>query len=229
MSVDVVNWDATVHQVFGVLARVGNLGPGQTTGYLLDWDSGNPANSTAGDMDIVRLDNELATDLDGNTYFGNDSVHLETGHSYRFVFMGVEGTFRGQVYDLTNSVVPIVDYGVTDPAYDPKGSDHVSGLTGVLVANNDTGQDGAADATFDNFLATDGPLLSASLPLLSVTKSVPGNVSVFWPLGGTFTLQSSPSLTSLTWTPVTPSATNGAQNVYTVSPPIGMEFFKLVP
>ena len=229
VAADVVNWDATVHQIIGVLARVGNVGPGQTSGYLFDWDSGNPASSTAGDMDIVRLDNEIPTDLDANTYVGHDSVHLETGHSYRFVFMGMAGTFRGQVYDLTNTVVPIVDYGVTDPGYDPKASDHVSGLTGLIVANNDSAQDGAADATFDNFLATDGPLLSASFPLLSVSKSPQGSVSVSWPLGGTYTLQSSPTLTAPAWTSLTPGATNGAWNIYTVSRPSGMEFFKLLP
>ena len=62
---------------------------------------GTPLSTTAGDMDIVRLDGELPTDLDGQTYFGNDPIHLVTGHSYRFVFMGVADTFRGQVFDLT--------------------------------------------------------------------------------------------------------------------------------
>jgi hypothetical protein len=208
---------------------VGNIGPGQTTGYLFDWDSGNPDNGTAGDMDIVRLDNEVPTDLDSNKSFGDDSVHLETGHSYRFVFMGVGGTFRGQVYDLTNAVVPLVDYGVTDPNYDASASDHVSGLTGLLVANNASSQDGPADATFDNFLATDGSLLSSSFPLLSVSHSPSGGVSISWPLGGTFILQTSPTVTSTNWTPLTPGSTNRAWNTYTVAQPTGIEFFKLHP
>src|SRR5213075_759416 len=77
-------------------------------------------------------------------------------------------TLRGQVYDLTNTTVPIVDYGATDPLYDPAASDHVSGMTGVIIANNDASADGPANATFDNFVATDGQLLSANFPLLSV-------------------------------------------------------------
>lgn len=229
-SVDVINWDETVHQVFGILARVGTPGLGQTSGYLFNWDNGNPPTSTSGDMDIVRVDSESPTDLDSNTFFGNDSVHLITGHSYRFVFMGVSNVFRGQVYDLTNTVVPIVDYGVTDPAYDPSGADHVSGPMGLIVANNGDGN--GADATFDNFLATDGELLSGSFPLLRVAKSAPGSVQVTWPLGGTWTLHGSPGLASppasAAWGPsLTPTSTNGAENVYTVSPATGNQFFKL--
>ena len=235
-AVDVVNWDPTVHQFFGILARVGTPGPGSTSGYLFGWDSGDPTTQTAGDMDIVRLDGENPTDLDGHTYFGSDSMHLLTNHTYRFVFMGVGGTFRGQVYDLTNTTVPLVDYGTTDPLYDPNASDHVSGTTGLIVANNAGTLDGSADATFDNFLATDGALLSANFPLLSVSMPSPGSVTVSWPGVGngatqvlTTNLQSSPSLTSPNWTSVTTGITeSGVENVYTVSPPTGAQFFKLV-
>jgi hypothetical protein len=236
-AVDVVNWDSTTHQVFGILARVGTLGPGTTSGYLFNWDNGNPPTSTSGDMDIVRVDNESPTDLDNQAYFGNDSVHLETGHSYRFVFMGVGGTFRGQVYDLTNTVVPIVDYGVIDPSYDPNGTDHVSGPTGLLVFNN-TPYDSYADATFDNFIATDGPLLYANFPLLSVSRPSANTVRISWPGVGngasgsrvlTDSLQSSPSLTTPVWTPVTDGITQeGVENVYLVSPATNSQFFKLV-
>lgn len=229
VAADIVNWDPTVHQVFGLLARVGSAGPGQTTGYLLDWDSSNPESETAGDMDIVRLEYELPTDLNSNAAFGEDSVHLVAGHSYRFVFMGVGGAFRGLVYDLTNTVVPIVDYGVIDPAYDPNGASHVTGTTGLLVANNAGTQDGPADATFDNFLATDGPLLSTTFPLLSVTKTAPGDVTLSWPINSPYTLQSSPSLVAPTWTAVSSTETNLARQVYRVSPLQGAEFFQLVP
>ncbi len=236
VAVDVVNWDATAHQFFGILTRVGTPGPGTTSGYLFGWDSGDPTTQTQGDMDFVRLDSESPTDLDGHTYFGSDSVHLLTNHTYRFVFMGVGDTFRGQVYDLTNTTIPIVDYGATDPLYDPTASDHVSGMTGLIVANNASPAAGLADATFDNFLATDGQLLSANFPLLSITMTSPGNVSVSWPGVGnganqvlTTNLQSSPSLVSPAWTPVTNGITQaGVENVYTVSPPTGMQFFKLV-
>lgn len=229
VAADVVNWDPSLHQVFGIVARVGNIGPGQTTGYLFDWDSGNPDSQTAGDVDIVRLENENANDLGNQRIFGGDSIHLEAGHSYRFVFMGVEGAFRGQVYDLTNTVVPLVDYGATDPNYDPNASHHVSGLTGVLVANNASSLDGPADATFDNFLAGNGPLLSASLPLLSVSKSGAADVNLAWPLETGLQLQASPTLPAKSWAARNPTGTNGAWNIFTVPQSSGKEFFKLSP
>ena len=224
VAVDIVNWDDTIHQLFGVLARAGNVGPGSTSGYLFSYDRGDPTSSTSGDMDIVRLDNEEPTDLDGKTYFGTDSVHLETGHSYRFVFMGMGDTFRGQVYDQTNTTVPIVDYGATDPLYDPSASDHVSGMTGVIVANNAASADGPADATFDNFLATDGQLLSANFPLLSLKMQSSSTVRVSWPGVGngathvlTTNLQSSPSLTSPAWRRSVPASRRLASKTFTRS------------
>ena len=229
-SVDVVDWSHTNRQVFGILARVGTPGPGSTSGYLFDWDSSDPNSTTAGDMDIVRIVDEGPVDLDGSTVFGDDGIHLVAGHSYRFVFMGVSNTFRGLVYDLTNTVVPLVDYCVTDPEYNPAASDHVSGPVGLMVACNDGTVTSGAAATFDNFVASDGALLTGNWQLLKILQPSARRVDVLWPRGGTFTLHGSPSLAPTSWgSTLTPTGTNGAENVYTVSPATGMQFFKLDP
>jgi hypothetical protein len=232
-SVDVVDWSHTNRQVFGLLARVGAPTIGTTSGYLFDWDSSDPESTTAGDMDIVRIVDEGPVDLDDYTVFGDDSLHLVTGHSYRFVFMGVSNVFRGQVYDLTNTVIPLVDYCVTDPAYTPAGSTHVSGPVGLMAADNSGGTVDGASATFDNFVASDGELLTANSQLLKATQSPAGTVNVYWPAGktaGTFTLHGSSSLNPPSWgTALTPTSTLGGINVYTVSPATGMQFFKVVP
>lgn len=231
-AVDVVDWDHSSRQIFGILARVSNVGPGTTDGYMFTWDSGDPNSTTAGDMDIVRIAAEQPADLDNQTFFGNDSIHLITGHSYRFIFMGVSNVLRGQVYDLTNTVIPLVDYAVTDPQYDPNGADYVSGPVGLIVANNDSasGYSGGAGATFDNFVASDEHLLSASWTLLSIIKPSPVTVDVMWPWGGTYTLYGSPTLQPPNWgSALTPTGTNGAENVYSVSPAAGNQFFQLVP
>jgi len=236
VAADVVNWDNTVHQVFGLLARVGTPTVQQTTGYLLDWDSSGNL-SSGGDMDIVRIDAESPTDLNGSEIFGDDGIHLTNGSSYRFIFMGVSNVLRGQVYDLANLAYPLVDYVVSDPAYDPSGSTHVSGTTGLFVANNsgETGYDGPGDATYDNFVATDGDLLAQNWPLLKVSRPSAGTVCLSWPFGTTawpLNLYSSPSVVGspVVWTgPLTPTGTNGAWQVYCVSPATGMEFFKLAP
>src|SRR5207249_8979642 len=137
-------------QLFGLAARITTPGVGQTTGYLFTYDRGNPNDPTDGDMDIIRIDGEQPAtnpEIDDLKFAGNDDIHLETGHSYRFVFMGVGAILRGQVYDLTvDPNTAVVDYYTYDPNYNPNGSDHVSGKTGLIVANNASPTyDGPAD------------------------------------------------------------------------------------
>jgi hypothetical protein len=202
VAVDVVGWDDSIHQIFGVLARVNNPGPGTTSGYMFNYDRGNTNNPTGGDMDIVRLDNELPTDLDPSG--SADTIHFETNKQYRIVFMGVGPTLTGQVYELPDTANPVVNYSVTDATY-------TSGSVGLVVANNasEIGYTGSADATFDNFLAT------TAEPRLTVTPS-PGGLTLTWPQIG-FILQTSPSLSSPVWTAVTSGITQaGSLNVYVV-------------
>jgi len=74
VAVDVVNWGRNGSQVFGVLARVSNVGPGQTMGYLFSWDNGTHL-STTGDMTSFGL--TVNADGPGRPdYFGNDPIHL---------------------------------------------------------------------------------------------------------------------------------------------------------
>jgi hypothetical protein len=229
VAADVVGWDNTIHQLIALLARGGTVGLGSTSGYLLDWDSGSNPNS-GGDMDIARVDNEVGNDLDGSAIYGDDTIHLTNGSSYRFVFMGVSNVFRGQVYSLANLAFPLVDYTVTDPNYDPNGTTHVSGSPGLVVVDRSSSGTGPADVTYDNFLATDGDLLAQNWPLLKVSMPTAGTVCLSWPFGTTahpLDLYTSSSVSpTVTWTgPLTPTGTNGAWRVYCVSPPTGTAAF----
>ena len=118
--------------------------------------------------------------------------------------MGSGNNLTGQVYELPNTTVPVVSYSTTDDTY-------TNGSVGLVVANNstETGYDGPADATFDNFLAT------TAEPRITTTTS-PSGFTLSWPLIG-FVLQSSPSLTSPTWTTITSGISqSGGTNVYKV-------------
>ena len=212
VAADVVAWDDTIHQVFGVLARVTSPGPGTTLGYMFTYDRGNPSNPTGGDMDIVRLDNEVAVNLPTT---GTDSIHLEPGKQYRFAFSGVGDSLTGQVYELPNTLLPVLTISTSDPSYP-------SGSSGLVVANNATesGYDGPADATFDNFLNTTGE------PRLATDTST-GVLMLTWP-AIPFTLQVSPSMTSPAWTPVTSGITQaGDQLSYPVSESPSPRFYRL--
>jgi hypothetical protein len=213
IAVDLVGWDDNLHQVVGLLARVSTPGPGTTVGYMFTHDRGNPTSDTSGDMDIVRLDNEQPTDLDPSG--GLDSIHLQTNKQYRLVFMGVGPALTGQVYELPDTVNPVVNYSVTDDTY-------TSGSVGLVVANNasESGYDGPADATFDNFLAT------TAEPRLTVTAT-PGGIAVSWPLIP-FVLQTSPSLSSPVWTPITSGITQtGNLNLYIAPTSSGTAYYRL--
>jgi hypothetical protein len=211
-SVDVTAWDDTIHQVFGVLARVTTPGLGTTAGYLFSYDRGNPASSTAGDMDIIRLVNEFPVGL---TVTGADSIHLQTNKQYRFVFMGTGGNLTGQVYELPNTSTPIINMTASD-------TDYTSGSPGLLVANNNSPTyEGPGDATFDNFLATTAePRLTANL--------AGGVVTVTWPLIP-FTLQSATTLSPPSWTSVTNGITQiSDQNYYSTPASGAAQYFRLI-
>jgi hypothetical protein len=99
----------------------------------------------------------------------------------------------------------------------------------MAVSNDGTVTSGAA-ATFDNFVASDGDLLTGNWQLLKIIQPSAGTVEVLWPWGGTLTLHGSPTISPTNWgSALSPTGTNGGENVYTVSPATGMQFFKLVP
>jgi hypothetical protein len=158
------------------------------------------------------VDNEVGTSL---TTTGSDSIHFQPGKQYRLVFMGNADQFRGQVYELPDTFTPVVDITAADSAY-------ASGACGLLVANNaEPLYDGPADATFDNFL------MLAAEPRLSVT--VDGtSVVVTWP-GIPSTLQTSPSLSSPSWTAITTgiTASNSGYTYTGTVTPTGA-YFRLV-
>ena len=80
VSVDIVNWNDSLPQAVGLLARIGNPGLGMTTGYAFTWSRGTTA--TSGDMDISRITGEVPS---GVSVTGNDKYHFVPGMKYRMV------------------------------------------------------------------------------------------------------------------------------------------------
>ena len=149
VSADVIDFDDTVRQAFGIAARVSTPGLGTTSGYLFSWEpgSGTLPGTNNGDLDISTLVNEAAT---GQIETGNSNLHLERGKSYRFVFTGKGFDFEGRVYELPDTVNPLIRL----PAHDDQQL-YPNGFTGLIVADQGDAPLNPADATFDNFLAAD--------------------------------------------------------------------------
>ena len=115
----------------------------------------------------------------------------------------------------SNTSVPVITITASDDTY-------ASGSAGLVVANNasETGFDGPADATFDNFLAT------TAEPRLSIAASSNG-FSISWPLIP-FVLQSSASLSAPVWTSISSGITQiGSANVYVIPATAGAQFYRL--
>jgi hypothetical protein len=136
VQADVVNWNNAVPQSFGLAARLSQVGLGTTDGYLLLYDTSN------GDFDIYRVDNEGVTSLAGGTFT------LTAGTAYRFTFEGTGGTFTGSVATVATPDTPLLT--ISNAAPD---TTYAGGFSGLLVAENTSGPINGADATFDNYLS----------------------------------------------------------------------------
>jgi hypothetical protein len=191
ISVDLVNWNNSLPQSAGILARVTNAGLGSTLGYAFTWDRGNPTSDTAGDVDISRITGEAPT---GVTVTGSDRLHIEPGKSYRLVFIGRGPTLEGRVYELPDTTTPKVAVIGTDSTY-------VSGAGGLVIYDNSTGGTNVCDVTFDNFYTQD-----IEPPRLKMTDQSFGTWELSWPKeASAYVLQSSTVLSGSAqdWTDIT--------------------------
>lgn len=196
VAVDIVNWNDSLKQSFGLLARVGSVSLGTSRGYAFTWDRGTPPGG--GDMDLSRIDNETPTQFEAEA----SGLRLEAGKQYRFVLIGKGSRFEGRVYELPNVMTPILTLTGNDGAYP-------SGYCGLVVFDNDQGRS-QTDATFDNYFAS-----IEEPPRLTIERWPFQELMVGWPEGVTgYRLQASPTLAPGNWTDLTTSDLgNGYQGV----------------
>lgn len=184
VAVDVVGWDPSLDQAFGLLARVRQVGLGTTDGYAMTWAQDGQ------DIDITRFTNEDPTG-GGLPVSGNDKVSLVPGRSYRFVFIGKGPQLTGRVYELPNITTPVAEITGTDSTY-------TEGYCGLVLYDNTSAGNGRTDATFDNYLAL--PEEPPRLSYLVIRET--GEFQVSWPTTFTgYILESSPVLPAVEWTP----------------------------
>lgn len=200
ISVDVINWDNTLRELFGIAARINTPGPGTTAGYLFTWEEGGAAlpNTTGGDFDLLRIQGEGGTEafqMEGNVPGQNSGMHLTNGLSYRFVYIAKGFNFEARVYQLPDTTTPVKRLLAIDTL-----SMFPNGYVGVIVADHPSDSPPhACWATFDNFY------VAAAEPRLALDTSS-GTASVSWSasLDGIWVLESSPALGSdAVWTEIT--------------------------
>jgi len=215
VSVDLIDWDDTVRQVFGVIARANTVGLGTTEGYLFSYELGGGTlpNTTGGDLDMSPLAGEAPL---GQIETNSSGVHLTKGKQYRMTFSGAGNYFIGRIFDLADPLVPIKTVLGTDTKTPVP---YTSGKVGLVVASQGSCTVGG-DATFDNFF------VDVAEPRLLFDGSS-GSAVISWPgnLTGLWVLESSPTLgTGAVWTgvPLTDVvfSPETLQNTYTATTPM---------
>jgi len=135
-AVDIIDWDDTLDQSFGLLARIDPasvVGPGMLDGYAFTYSNRGPS------IDISKVTNEEPDEVAAM------ALTLAPGGDYRLVFEGNGDELRGAVYALTDLATPLGQISGIDNAYG-------SGIGGLVVFDNGSGTTGA-NATFDNYSA----------------------------------------------------------------------------
>jgi len=94
IAVDVVGWDDSLDQAFGILARVREPGLGTTDGYALSYQTGNPGNPG---LQISVITNEVPS-MAQPTNNNIGTVRLSPTNTYRLVFLGRGTNLEGRVY-----------------------------------------------------------------------------------------------------------------------------------
>ena len=136
VAADLVNWDNTVPQSFGLAGRLSSIGLGTTNGYLFLYDTTGGTTP----FDIYRVTGENVTSI------GNGNLTLTPGQTYRLTFEGdTAGNFTGRVFQGANLLLTVTN-GTADTTY-------ASGFSGLLVAEDTSGAIAGADATWDNYLS----------------------------------------------------------------------------
>src|SRR2546426_7047920 len=109
VSVDLVDWDETVNQAFGILARLKEVGFGSTDGYVMTFDFGGS------DIDITWFTDENPNSPNGGGIgTGPDKVTMVKGRVYRFQFIGKGTTLAARVYQLPDVIHPVAPIAGTD-------------------------------------------------------------------------------------------------------------------
>ncbi len=178
ITVDVVNWNASLDQAFGIVARATDIGPGSTDGYAFAYAAGDRA------IVITGFTNENPT----GGQVGSSPVTLTSGNTYRFVFSGSGSQLSGGVYQLPDTSVPLATVTGTN-------TDYSSGVAGLIAFDFSTGRTGTTDVTYDNYLA-----IEVEPPTLTITLLPFSQVAVTWPAPATrFNLEKASSPTATVW------------------------------
>lgn len=177
IEADLLDWDNDLDQAFGFLIRAENIGLGQTTGYVVNYDPQQESGGR-GQFQINRVVGEAS---DETIAAGN--ITLQPGEDYRIVAVGMGPDLYAAIFSLRDLTRPIVVIRAFDEAFS-------SGVFGFFNFSRVDAEDytnaeiGRTDMTFDNFRLSDDPTFAVEpflgLFLYAGNPSIPGQPMFFW-------------------------------------------------
>lgn len=141
VSVDLLDWDPSLPQTFGIVARVSEVGLGTTNGYLFSYSPGASAGRSNTALAVERLTGEQIVPGGSRDFLSGD---LPPQGGYRMVFSGSGSQLTGALYALSDLDTALGSATLNDATY-------ASGGFGLLVADSNVFDLQGATATFDNF------------------------------------------------------------------------------
>jgi hypothetical protein len=144
-AVDLVAWDNSLDQGFGLGARMSSIGPGTGRGY----GAAYAPNHFSGPVFAINriTDGEL-------TALAFEFIALNPTHRYRLTMSGVGSLLTAQLFDLADLATPLKTLHATDTTYSAGVCGLVSAYAGSQITDPVAGR---ADVTFDNYFTASGP------------------------------------------------------------------------
>ena len=173
VSVDLVDWDDTINQAVGIFARAENIGLGQTTGYVCNYDPNQSGSRPAGQFQINYVEGEAAP---SDSTMAAANIELIADHSYRMIFFSKGDILTAALYDLLDLTKPVAL--IQSEEGDDRATLYSSGFVGLFnfYRGDSTDPIGIPDSTFDNFTRSAENPDEATWPIIS--RGVPGIPSV---------------------------------------------------
>lgn len=137
VQADVLNWNDTNDQAFGFLFLASSIGPGQTDGYVMNY------NVRGANVQI----NVVTGESPGQDALGETHLPLDpTRHTYRWELSGYSGNFLGRIFQFPDTQNPIGSVIATD-------STSTEGVIGLFNFDRANPPYLGTDSTFDNYHA----------------------------------------------------------------------------
>ncbi len=158
VQADVLTWNNTNDQAFGFLFLASNIGPGQTDGYVLNY------NVRGANLQI----NVVTGESPGQNSIGETHLPMDpTKHTYRWELSGYDGNFLGRIFQFPDTQNPIGSVIAND-------STSTAGVVGLFNFDRADPPYLGTDSTFDNYHAwAPSPGTLAAVPVF--LTPVPGD------------------------------------------------------